>query len=1032
MAAGEQPVNDRDAETFISYSHKNRVFAFGLRDELKRHGKSVWIDEDDIHPADFWAEEIKRAIEGANAYVFVISPDSAASKYCLEELQYADSLHKRILPVNYHPVREEDVPPLISERQFIPARGGFDTAREECVAQLLTAIDTDLDWVREHTEWGKKAVDWDRHKHDRSYLLSGTELKDAQKWLDRQSGKDPEPTDLQRALVHESRAWSTRRLEIILGAVAAGLVAAVVFAVVALVQRAHADYERDVALALSLRGSAQAVEAANPMLAAQLAAEADTRQQNEQSQEVLRTALADLREIGPLPRGQFNDLSEDGASALTWVSSGSGGFLWQLPSRRLLATVSQGSNGVFAQAAPGPQAGQFAVFGTTAGTIAVLDPATGHTVRVIRTGLQSISDIVAASSVPLVVASDGSDCAIADVATGQVISRIGVCSLPEISPHGTAVSYFPGGPNGTHMLVLNRTTGQTRTITLPGDDPTAVTFPTDAMVADSDGVRGLSVYDLTGRPVLRLPDVYNPVFTPDGSTMVATLELPNSNNSLVSEYAFPSGTLEAALLAIPHNIPDDVELSGNGGVVAVAQASLDLVTLIDLQSGRTLATLQGDTNITNVVLDQTGSRLLTVDQLGSATGTSALTDAWNGTALPAQATVELAGTPSSPGLALTRNATAAWLTTPGEACVIRVRGRSVTCVSGYFAEGAIAPDGDRAVALYQATAPAQGAPSDDAAIFAVSASGIRPVKLITPPPGDDSDVVDAIALSPDGALVATATLDGIIEVWRTADGRLLWTRQVPTPALSDLTWSADGSRLLAAGENGMWLYDTATRKLLRYYAPPQGTEPSPTPDLNCSQDVGGGCPEYQSPVILGGDRVLAIDLDTGVALYDEASGRLITDITPPGTDQSYAVTGSSDGSTFAVSTGQGDVRAYSAATGQPTGDPLDLPPAAQNGTILPVTLTGDGSVLVALDGSELSAWQVATGDLLAQQDADAFATANDGAVLATVTGSSLSTFSCDVCGDPSLLLPDARALIPHGLSAAERATYLAGEPAEFK
>jgi WD40 repeat protein len=1031
MAAGERPINDRGAEAFISYSHKNRDFAFGLRDELQRRGKSVWIDEDGIPPADLWKDEINRAIEGAVAYVFVISRASVMSQYCLDELTYADSLHKRILPVRYQVVPDDDIPALISARQFIPARGRFDPAREEYIEQLLTAIDTDLSWVKQHTEWGQKAGKWERQKQDRSYLLSGTELHDAEKWRDGQSGKDPEPTELQLEYIRASRAASTSRLRIILGAVATGLVAAIVLAVFAFIQKAHADYERDVALAQSVRGFAQAVESSNPMLAAQLAAEADTRQRSQQSQEVLRTALADLKEIGPLPRGHFDDLSKDGASALTWQENGVGAFLWQLPSRRLLATVSQGSNGVFAEAATGPQAGQYAVFGTAAGTIAVLDPATGRTVRVIRTGLGSISDIVAASSVPLVVASDANDCAIANVATGQVLDKIGVCSLPEISPHGTAVSYLPGGPNSTQLLVLDRATGRLRTITLPGDDSNAVTFPTDAIVADADGIRGLAVYDLTGRTVLRLPDVYNPVFTPDGSTMVAYQEVPDSNNSVVNEYAFPSGTLEGALLAIPHNVPDDVELSGDGSVVAVAQSSLDLVTLIDLRTGRTLATLQGDTDATNVVLDQTGSRLLALDETSTATSAAPLTDAWNGTALPAQATVELTSTPQSPGLALTPNATSAWITTPDGACVIRVRARSGACASGYFDEGAIAPDGDRVVALYQATAPAQGGPSDDAAIFAVSASGIRQVKLITPP--DAYDFVDAIALSPDGTLVATADADGIIQVWRTADGRLLWSKQAPTPSLNDLTWSADGSRLLAAGENGMWLYDTTTRKLLQRYAPPPGTVQPPTPGVSCSQGVGAGCPEYQSPIILGDDRVVAIDLNVGIPLYNEASGRLITDIVPPDTgDASLAVTGSSGGGTFAVSTGVGVVRAYSAATGQPTGDPLDLPPTATNGALLPVTLTGDGSVLVALDNSELSTWQVSTGDLLVQQDADDFAVANDGAVLATLTGPSLETFSCVVCGDPSGLLPDANALIPQGLTPAERATYLAGEPAEFK
>jgi hypothetical protein len=50
--------------------------------------------------------------------------------------------------------------------------GDFDAS----VTRLIEAIKTDLDWVREHTEWGLKAREWDRGDRDPSFLLSGREL----------------------------------------------------------------------------------------------------------------------------------------------------------------------------------------------------------------------------------------------------------------------------------------------------------------------------------------------------------------------------------------------------------------------------------------------------------------------------------------------------------------------------------------------------------------------------------------------------------------------------------------------------------------------------------------------------------------------------------------------------------------------------------------------------------------------------------------------------------------------------------------
>ena len=79
--------------------------------------------------------------------------------------------------------------PGLGDFQFIPARGTFETNFGASSDLLVSAIDTDLEWVREHTQWGLKAIEWDSHGRDASFLLAGSELEAAEQWLARQSAR---------------------------------------------------------------------------------------------------------------------------------------------------------------------------------------------------------------------------------------------------------------------------------------------------------------------------------------------------------------------------------------------------------------------------------------------------------------------------------------------------------------------------------------------------------------------------------------------------------------------------------------------------------------------------------------------------------------------------------------------------------------------------------------------------------------------------------------------------------------------------
>ena len=187
------------SDAFISYSHLDRDFAIHLQTALKNSGKAIWVDEADIPSGSRWAEDLKEAIEDADTFVFVISPDSAGSEECKKELDYAVQLHKRIIPVNLRHTPIEALPESIRVVQFVPPRGLFEgdlgpdseSPFEYSLQLLITTIDTDLDANREHTEWGKKALEWDKHTQDPSFLLSGSELESAEHWLVRGSQKGP-------------------------------------------------------------------------------------------------------------------------------------------------------------------------------------------------------------------------------------------------------------------------------------------------------------------------------------------------------------------------------------------------------------------------------------------------------------------------------------------------------------------------------------------------------------------------------------------------------------------------------------------------------------------------------------------------------------------------------------------------------------------------------------------------------------------------------------------------------------------------
>lgn len=108
------------ADVFVSYSRRDSEFVGHLVDSITARGKQVWLDTEGIADAEVFPEAIKRAIEGSDAFVFVITPSAVESAYCENEVEYAREMQKRIVPVLRDPVPDPELPAEIRDRNWIP------------------------------------------------------------------------------------------------------------------------------------------------------------------------------------------------------------------------------------------------------------------------------------------------------------------------------------------------------------------------------------------------------------------------------------------------------------------------------------------------------------------------------------------------------------------------------------------------------------------------------------------------------------------------------------------------------------------------------------------------------------------------------------------------------------------------------------------------------------------------------------------------------------------------------------------------
>jgi hypothetical protein len=278
-------------DAFVSYSRRDATFVEQrLLPELSRRHTSVWVDLAEIPPASDWRARVHGGIAAAKAFVFVISPDSVTSPICLQELDRAVELHKRLVPVVCRDPGPGALPASLERTNWIFLRDSDPPERG--LAQIVEALETDLEWRDTQARLGVRASEWEASGGDRSFLVQGSDLRAAERWLSGAANPRETASPLHTRYVLASRGAATRRQRLVLAAVSAVLVMSLGLTAFALTQRATSRERERIARSGELASAADLQLATDPELSVLLAREAARLKPTVQAENVLRTALS--------------------------------------------------------------------------------------------------------------------------------------------------------------------------------------------------------------------------------------------------------------------------------------------------------------------------------------------------------------------------------------------------------------------------------------------------------------------------------------------------------------------------------------------------------------------------------------------------------------------------------------------------------------------------------------------------------------------------------------------------------------------
>jgi hypothetical protein len=89
---------------FVSYSRIDSGVVDQIVARLGQDGFDVWIDREEIKAGELWQQAIVQAVDNADVFVLMLSPEAVVSDNVRREVDVAEGAKKELVPVMLAPV----------------------------------------------------------------------------------------------------------------------------------------------------------------------------------------------------------------------------------------------------------------------------------------------------------------------------------------------------------------------------------------------------------------------------------------------------------------------------------------------------------------------------------------------------------------------------------------------------------------------------------------------------------------------------------------------------------------------------------------------------------------------------------------------------------------------------------------------------------------------------------------------------------------------------------------------------------------